>query len=421
MKNIVFFVLMFSVLGLYAQGDHEPPHDTINSSYIHREITYFYPRDNWRERCVGFDYHVALTNKGGRPVAQYYYTDSTLKIAGVAIAATKSIFEGVVSVGDSIINVNVFEAGSGELNELAHAPVNIARVDRWMMIVAEVDPWDNPSDTFVVPLTEVYFDSVLTVEDSFYVGISDVQMVRGENFGVDIASWGAWMNSFCQHIPMAYYSEDLERWCYSFLWNQKTWFIFPIIDSTGWYLGCDTMVCPAVEDAEVSVSYGMALMRWGVDADSLHGRWHVSYGPVGTEPGMGRVLSSDDPHTVLYGLEEPGWYVAYVRGYCTECHKWGAWNEGVEFYFEGEESVDKAESVAEELRLVPNPARERVRVETGVSLRSVAVHDMGGRLMEECRVVGRTAEIELKGWPAGVYRVTAITDAGVVRGELVLE
>ena len=33
----------------------------------------------------------------------------------------------------------------------------------------------------------------------------------------------------------------------------------------------------------------------------------------------------------------------------------------------------------------------------------------------------RTAEIEVKGWPAGVYRVTAITDAGVVRRELVVE
>ena len=104
--------------------------------------------------------------------------------------------------------------------------------------------------------------------------------------------------------------------------------LFPILDSRGWYLKCDTLVWPVAENIELSTAEGIALLRWEGDT-VMCSKWQVSYGPEGTLPGAGRVLNCNTTHTVLYNIQDTEKYVAYVRSYCTECKKWSAWSDGI--------------------------------------------------------------------------------------------
>ena len=67
--------------------------------------------------------------------------------------------------------------------------------------------------------------------------------------------------------------------------------------------------------------------------------------PEGTAAGGGRVIDCRDRNTLLYGLSDTVRYVAYVRGYCTECSKWGEWSEGIVVYVGEREGVERAQDV----------------------------------------------------------------------------
>lgn len=175
-------------------------------------------------------------------------------------------------------------------------------------------------------------------------------------------------------------------------------------------LKCDTLVCPVAEEIGLSTIEGIALLRWE-GGTVMCSKWQVSYGLEGTLPGAGRVLNCNTTHTVL----------AYVRSYFTECKKWSAWSDGIGVYLGPEESIGVAEAEAADVVLEPNPARGRVGVKTTVGMTGLSVYNVQGALVERQEARGMQAEIDVTGWPKGVYYVTVSTPTGVAQRRLVVQ
>ena len=425
-KKVVILVLSFvAAVSLRAQTPHNPPLDTI----VGHEITYFYNNEDGVALCPDLWYAMSGT-KGEK--ASRFYTDTTLRVIGIAICGHgipsmtyDSTNMSIYYYSDSLVRLKIYEAGDSVLIPLASGVANLNDTDRWMEVTGfyrgEIyfgqsnGPWPGYGD-WIVPVTEVYFDSAVTVEDSFYVGFAPIHPRKDLFYAYYQLLWS--YSSFCPFVGMAEYDIETNRWGYGPLCDN--WFMFPILDSVGWSMYCDTMVCPEVEDLNVSAGYGMAVCSWLGDTLSGHGKWQLSYGPVGTAPGYGQVITTTALSRVLNNLEDTVEYVVYVRGYCDQCRKWGEWSEGKVFRLREPEGVPSAEA-ERSVRVLPNPSHGRVEVSSDCGLQRVTVFDAQGAQVLTQQVSGNTAVLNLGGIPAGLYFVTVYTPAGTVCRRLVVE
>ena len=428
MKKIVIVVLtvIFGVL-VRAQAPHNPPLDTI----VGNEITYYYNVNNY---CTNFYY----IHRGSQYVtAQQYYADSILRIVGLAVCAKEGEsvddfwYNDYTFYIDSIVRLYVYEAGTGQLIQLCSKTVNLRSVSRWMTVHGRYgDPvpfWDDVMNDWTFPVIEVYFDTVVTVDDSFYIGFGPVQPSKQHVFVMKMLentaqSYGSSSPGLCPLPLMAEYDMENSSWIYfsSRTTTHKPWCIYPILDSTGWSEYCDTMVCPLVAELNVSVGYGMAVCSWLGDTLNGHVQWQLSYGLVGTEPEDGRVITITELSRVLNDLEDTVEYVVYVRGYCGVCRKWGEWSEGTVFRLRGQEGVLTAEAECG-VRLAPNPSHGRVEVSSDCGMQRVTVYDAQGAQVQTQQVSGNAAVVDLSGRPAGLYFVVVYAPAGTVYRKLVIE
>ena len=206
MKKIALITLILLSSTVYAQVPHPAPLDTIMDG--EREITYFYYK-NWQNICtVGHGYLWSATH---HPIARKFHTDSLLRVCGLAICAAPLSEEDLARnrnyvpineiTTDSIIRLQIYEAGAGRLIPLADVPANVNTVSRWMQVYG-YENYPSYCTGFIVPggphynvypVTEVYFDSTVTVNDSFYVGWSPGRSVSQDSypfgFTMNILSW----------------------------------------------------------------------------------------------------------------------------------------------------------------------------------------------------------------------------------------
>lgn len=422
-KTLTIIMTVMAAMALRGQTPPAPPLDTI----VGREITYFY---NNNEHCGKFGYCYVGSNFVH---AQQYITDSTLRIKGLAICAKEGTDHASYIAGpsfsDSIVRLYVLEAGSGHLIEMAHTTVNLNRLSRWMTLYGT--NWTESHTALMgegewtFPVIETFFDSIVTIEDSFYIGFGPVHPRKDSLQAIHLFQDGAIRYpSWCPVPLMCAYDMITSSWTYYSSWytggRVSNWGIYPILDSVGWSYYCDTMVCPRMGELNVSEGYGMVVCSWIGDTLNGHGKWQLSYGPVGTEPGYGHVITTTALSRVLNDLEDTVTYVAYVRGYCTACHKWGEWSDGVEFRVLGHEGVQTVES-GQRVRVVPNPSRGRVEVTSSCGLQRVTVYDASGAFVLTQRAAGEKVALDFGGYPAGIYFVVANTPAGMECRKLVIE
>ena len=424
-KVLISVLTVVAAFSLRAQTPHNPPLDTI----VGYEITYFYNNEDGVAECPDFWYATVGTKW---EAASRFYTDTTLRVIGIAICghgipsmAYDSTNMSLYYYSDSVVRLKIYEAGDSVLIPLASGVANMNETDRWMEVSGfyrgEIyfghsrNPWPGNGD-WIVPVTEIYFDSAVTVEDSFYVGFAPIHPNKDLFFVYYQLLWGN--SSFCPFVGMAEYDIETYRWRYGPL--NDNFFMFPIIDSVGWSMYCDTLVCPEVEELNVSAGYGMAVCSWLGDTLSGHIQWQLSYGPAGTEPENGQVITTTALSRVLNGLDDTVEYVVYVRGYCGVCRKWGEWSEGKVFRLRGPEGVLTAES-ERSVRMVPNPSHGRVEVSSDCSMQRVTVYDAQGVQVLMQKISDKTAVIDLSGRSAGLYFVTVYTTTGVVCRKLLLE
>lgn len=414
--------------GMWGQTPHVPPMDTI----IGKEETYLYNPNYWRlvSPCYFYPIYHPIFPPGNNYIDAMsirYESDTVVKIIGLAVAGR---YNPVGGIGHSNLNMFLMKHHpDGRVEKLAEGSVDVRSVSRWMEInwtrlrFEGIDRgWFYTPVTKIIPIQEVYFEKPISVTDSFYVGF-EMGTFQGSD-GRQICLWetaptpesspGCVGRGGIGTLPSGgeWLFQSVPYECCSFIF-------FPIQDSTGWYLKCDTMVCPEVEEIELSTAGGIAVLRWTGDTVQCN-RWQVSYGPEGIRPGEGRVLNCNTTHTVLYNTVDTVRYVAYVRSYCPECKKWSSWSEGIAVYT-GQEPIGVAEAEATGVELEPNPARGRVVVKSESEMAGLRVYNVQGLEVKRLRVTGRQAEIDVRGWPAGVYRVTVYGRAGAVSRNLVVE
>lgn len=388
------------------------PSTIAQDTIIGREITYIYP-DNWDgNQYVGWSspwwgYH-----------AQYYFTDTQLSIIGVAFSS-KPRWD---NPGDCVIPLGLWKHQSSGMTLLAEKNIDPSFVSRYMAVGEQFMPYESSS---ICPIQEARFDSAITVQDSFYVSYYIDGSNRMNTFillkslstsnqdGFRIASGSRGSNG---NINWGFVVGDVANGVFI---NHLP-YMFPIIDTTGMIFPCDTMTCANTSGFHLTAQSGdHATFAW-VGAPE-HTEWEVSYGPVGTEPGGGRVLHPTTTNVVVSNMRPETHYVAYVRGFCPECKVWSEWSEGVEFWM-GMNGGTEGVPIVEHLTYIsPNPAHGEVQVFSSFGIRKVSIYNVQGIQVSTRQVPGYSALIDVSALPAGLYFVNVHTHAGTVTKKLVVE
>ena len=188
--------------------------------------------------------------------------------------------------------------------------------------------------------------------------------------------------------------------------------LFPIIRNDG-----DT--CPQVCNIEVfRGNTTQFFMRWGRGTNHLD--WQVSYGPAGTAPEDGTMLTFNQPMTSLITVDPDSQYVAYVRARCRfDRDEWGPWSDPVDIHLNANdiETVDSGVPVT----LSPNPATASITVACGEPMQSVELLDLDGRILLEQQPSGSsTTTLDTSTIPTGTYLLRIHTPQGTAVKKLVV-
>ena len=363
MKKSVFFVVWLHLLvvgGIYGQTPKWGRGDTIDA-VNNMDPTYFtnYWYDEWAADTSSSKCRLEITSENGGAyawdsVAQYFYTDHPITIAGIAVAIayfrhweSDPYYYHLPVRSDTMgtyDNLFLCDAMPDSLVVRADVslPLDLSMPHRHFKFPVDrsttpCSGGTNMEDT-VIDMYECYFQNPIIVEDSFYVGMTFGYKYFHQNIVVPqfIACIHSIFNKDLGMGTICKYSVPYTR-----IRTVKTWpsgptvvkyehypmlMIFPLlVPDTG---------CADVEGLRVAEVGGDSVrLVWGrTEGQSL---WEVSYGPVGVEADSGTVVVCGDTMAVLEGLEHGARYWAYVRAVCEKYNGYtyyGDWSEPVEIY-----------------------------------------------------------------------------------------
>lgn len=279
-------------------------------------------------------------------------------------------------------------------------------------------------------LREYYFDSAITVVDSFYLGWEYNYRPIGaddpnaeqitvycmyHNAQKTSLSWSE--NVPCRLIsPQLYMYHDLTSSETSSNWSYRTLneylLVFPIIE-------IDTMaLMPCATPATPTVTFhdnARARVEW-VDYDNYE--WTVAVAAAGRSPESGRMYSAAMTYIDLTGLNADSAYSVYVKGHCHG-EIWSDWSLPCRIDALPNEGIEKPGTVR--FSLSPNPAVSTVTVTAAAQQGTVTVIDMQGREMISCSLKGTETVLDIKALAAGTYIVKLDTPQGNSTQKLTVE
>ena len=489
MKKIFLYIALLAT-ACCAQAQY----DTLNIG--DRDPTFYYWDTNWwdhyylnypearADSCV-WTPGAAGGGAGLQPeIARYCYTDTSLRIIGIAAAVNlRSSTLDLDTVQDvfkyllpEYFNLYEVDPATNDLVLLASKSWNNT-TPRYLMVSKEENNYEIFADTVIrippeyVPVYEVYFDSAITVHDSFYV--SKTHNTQNSPVGSSSVSISALIYSrdpatYSRYGTNAYYeprfgpkpnhfrrklhkmpSFEWEDYLYGTMdtaWHTygKTqykkpfataniieWdypgfiYIFPIIDTTGLYLRqpCNT----TTGFRNVSIDSCTVAMEWNPDGSSE--RYEVAVSRIGRTPEEGTVVQSDTNYAVV--RTEPWdttaqWYSAWVRCICPAGHR-SEWSSPVTFNVHcspgagPEDPVGISVAVDRASRLQPNPASGSVRVESSYRIAEVELFSLDGRSLQRRAVDATGTTLDVSQLPSGTYIVRIATTSGTAYKKLVVK
>lgn len=428
--------------------------DTLYLDVEDRDPTYFYGCwiDEDYAPGVKLEYYVS-DNVYPTICAAPFYTKDSLKVIGIA-GATEIKSYMPEKPDDTLAEYfQLYEATDTSFVKVAEARWDtISRVNKCIELIFHNQHGSGNFRYTCAPMYEAYFDSAITVYDSFYLAFtlynnglwlepnSFGQMVymhkptRVVVYTIDIP-----MPVSSQFIPCMPHSKTkflpvegdyyANRYFMNSLIDTNIWYtmannssylpMFPIFDTTRYHV--DT--CADVSNfAVVSTDSVSALLSW--DSTSRSIGWELAYGPQGTAPDNATVLEMSSTVHRLSGLDSGAWYVAYVRAKCGE-EEYSNWSSGVEFYIAGDTTSRELSihtSLLEQYTyLMPNPAHDVVSVFSSFSMNRLEVYSMNGVLMERMDCEGLSTQLTVSGYPRGAYIVKVYTPKGVATKKLVVK
>ncbi len=478
MKKIFLYIALLAT-ACCAQAQY----DTLNIG--DRDPTFYYWDTNWwdhyylnypQARADSIEWSGGIGVFGLQPeFARYCYTDTALRIIG--IAATLRIDPANFAIYDTLLPdyLCLYEVDNttDEMVLLAKKTWQGTR-PRYQMAYAETNQYTLTPDTMIkippeyAPVFEVYFDSAITVRDSFYVSSTNYNNKRpySQPHTAPLAAVHAWSTgemvngSYVHQYPQFYpkpnhYRRRLHEmpiydwedtrfniqdtaWHTFSLFKSKTpntvdegadWsyfmFIFPIIDTTGLYLRqpCNT----TTGFRNVSIDSCTVAMEWNPDGSSE--RYEVAVSRIGRTPEEGTVVQSDTNYAVV--RTEPWdttaqWYSAWVRCICAAGHR-SEWSSPVTFNVHcspgagPEDPVGISVAVDRASRLQPNPASGSVRVESSYRIAEVELFSLDGRSLQRRAVDATGTTLDISQLPSGTYIVRIATTSGTAYKKLVVK
>lgn len=312
----------------------------------------------------------------------------------------------------------------------------------------------------LIPIYEYYFDSAVTVYDSFYVGGT----FFGDNFdldtGIRTGYWSAQSYSPLNIPPCdaayVFHSDQGSFSCYLDPWEYKTkfglqlpsyypdadkntsftdapwiWFsqifchflIYPLIevDTTV----PPTRLCEPVSNVQATVAGTTATVTW--DDFPYYSRTYLRYGfgNVPTSQWTEVNVTGNTLHT-LSGLEPARRYGVQVMAMCDTSKKETPWSAPVYFNTGGDTTggdttgIDGGTMLSRLTFLQPNPAKHEVQVMSSFSLREIDIWTTEGVMVYHSPTMGHEAILDVSWLRAGTYIVAIHTHNGTTHKRLVV-
>ena len=438
-----------------------------------REPTYYYWDTNWWDHYFLnypganqiYWYSVGARSHGRcqAEVARYCYTDQPLRVIGIAAAI------GIYFDYNDVEHLSESEMLANMVPEY----LRLYEVDSVTdgMILLDQAEWTHTlaprykiatgyehatSYTFYKNLYEVFFDSVITVHDSFYVAMTGnnnlyrpcvdraqaiLEATQASNlYGYDVTGWAPKPNHYrrklhlidVNNIDRTYEETDTNWHTYSVYFHHAAssnkaadlrdfMCIFPIFDTSR------IIPPPACHTPGgltlVYANNGVATLSWtsgGAD------RWELSVCADGCEPEDGNMTQWNTSAATLSGLDTARWYAAYVRSVCSnnDSTYYSDWSDSIMFYVPGSGggNPDGIETVAGRYTyLMPNPASEAVTVASSFRIGEVELYDLNGKRLICHKVDGLQTALDISSLTSGTYIVRVTTNNGTAYKKLVVK
>ena len=291
--------------------------------------------------------------------------------------------------------------------------------------------------TAIVPLREYYFDSAITVTDSFYLGCATTDPTVTDFDGFSYIASHMW--DYCAYavspdgtpnpslkpcemeVPeFTYYdSSRLDNQWHHFT-HKRFQLIFPIIE-------LDTF-CVTPEEPQVTYRDSLTVRVEWVDNNNLY--WEVSRTAPSGDPDAGLITPTAIPYIEYTDINDDSIYHVYVRGYCDKgiWQGWSDWSTPCLIDSiptpptppdppEGINTIEPAD-----FTLSPNPAKGIVTLKcTEIIQGSVEIVDMQGKVWSKKSLADHHTEFDVSTLPAGTYLVCVTTEKGTTTKKLSIE
>lgn len=400
-------------------------------------------------------------------MARYIYTDSSLRVIGIAAVVEFRVVnytEGHDPYKDYHVDYfRLYEVYSttNEMILLADKPLTDTSIACYLPNGTSMPMFGRKPKG--VPVREVYFNSAITVHDSFYVAVTcnnNYRRVPSQDKGHIITIIpGQWImdpyghptvlpqpNHYRRKLHLVNgYDEDLRYATNDTNWhvyhtNRSSWdtlimtdpiewgyfmMMFPILDTTpdhSWLPECKR----PVNFGAIHVGKEVVVLGWESEGS---GRWELKVAKEGEDLESVEAVSCTDDVLPLYGLDTATWYVATVRSACGE-NRFSQWNDTIRFFVPGDTTStndpddlqEGVETLAEMYTyMMPNPASEQVTVMSSFRIDRVEVYSLTGQRLLQENVGGLSSQIDISSLPKGGYLVRIHTNRGISTKRLVVK
>ena len=272
-----------------------------------------------------------------------------------------------------------------------------------------------------IGLCKIYFDTILQVPETFYIGITsstpintrcDTMLIITSFFEMDENGSTNVLPYESRRYRIAPGKGDsIQYWAEEECHYGVQTCLYPIL-----VLSCGEVTglrCQTIGGAGT-----VAFVEW--DAGVNDSAYEVSYGPQGTPPGEGIVVTTSLPR-YINTIDRNMHYDFYVRARCDfDTTVWTAWSEPLHVHLASMAISDAEEPLV--WSLTPNPAHGSATVQCEVGMTSVEVLTVKGeRIMLRDMAGEQTCTLDLSGLSKGIYIVQVTTAQGTAARKLAVE
>jgi hypothetical protein len=438
-----------------------------------RNPTYYYWDTNWLDHYFYFDMQMGSGNfmqPIGRPeYARYCYVDSSLRVIGIA-ALINFIYGELDRNKPNTDHWDFYQTEYFCLYEVDSTTNEMILLDKkplpkhpqpeLYMVTCSPHPMFGRKPC-ATPCYALYFDSAITVYDSFYVSFTEntnryftldesfqyhyfhspiLTALLYADLSRDDTNAYPRPNHYRQKFhdlpptdePQAWHNpitdtnwHTIQSWevetANGFIhFENKNWmYIFPIIDTSYSHNWINCIQPTGL--STVSVTKDLTVLKW--DTYSNESEWELTITHLGDTPDTINPIVCNNDVAVLYNLDTAQWYVAQVRAVCDSSHK-SPWSDTLHFYVPGDTTTTSTEAVRNDIDnytyLAPNPAKTSVTIASSFRINKIEIYSLSGEKVFSSNIDSISAIIDISGLPKGCYLTRIHTIKGTSDKKLVI-